>query len=162
MKRSEYIVSYGDQSFVKYKWNSAIREIERVIGYIANFDKSTYNLIDSGGEKLDGNYVKGFRTWRSDKGHTVTFNIVKSPNYEVNPMKKPTAKQIAARKLFAARAKAGYFSAPIRKATGPEIDDFLKDLETRFAKKASKRKSNPANRHDPSATRVSILSKIGW
>lgn len=76
MKRKNYKVYLnGSQVAVKHAFNSSIREIERLVKLAANADKSNYDLIASGGEKEDHQFVYGFRYWLGSNGKPLHFKV---------------------------------------------------------------------------------------
>jgi hypothetical protein len=78
MKREQFLITSTDgHEVTKTKWNAANREVENLIGLIANEEATTYNLIDSESVKEGFNHVKGSRTWKSKDGKVVVFNIEK-------------------------------------------------------------------------------------
>lgn len=79
MKREEFLItSTAGHSVIKHKWNSANREIERIMGEIAQAEGKTYRLIDSQSEKQGFYHVSGSRTWATELGSKeITFFITK-------------------------------------------------------------------------------------
>ncbi len=81
MKRDNFKITmtHGAVIFetVKHKWNSAMREVEKLVKEVAVLDKSDYRLTDSQSVKQDFNYIVGSRTWTGDNGNIIVFNIVK-------------------------------------------------------------------------------------
>lgn len=78
MKRETYkITSNTGIETAKFKWNSAIRETESLIGAIAKDELANYKLVDSVSIKGDCGHVKGSRTWQGSNGKTVIFTIEK-------------------------------------------------------------------------------------
>jgi hypothetical protein len=79
MKRETFEIKYSDRTATKHKWNSAIRETERLIKQLANDERTTYHLVGSESNKdKDGHYYEhGYRTWQGDNGNAVTFTIHK-------------------------------------------------------------------------------------
>lgn len=64
MKRGEFLITSTEgHSVVKHKWNSANREVERLIGEIAQAEGRTYRLIESESEKQGFYHVSGVRVW---------------------------------------------------------------------------------------------------
>lgn len=78
MKREEFLITSTDgHEVVKFKWNSANREVEGLVKELANTEQTTYHLIDKESVKEGFNHVKGSRTWKSVNGKVVVFNIQK-------------------------------------------------------------------------------------
>lgn len=64
MKREEFLITSTEgHNVIKYKWNSANREVERLIGEIAKTEGRDYRLIDSQSEKEDFYHISGVRVW---------------------------------------------------------------------------------------------------
>ena len=64
MKRESFsITSTEGHNVIKHKWNSANREVERIVGEIANDECRDYRLIDSKSEKEGFYHVSGVRVW---------------------------------------------------------------------------------------------------
>lgn len=78
MKRENFLITSTDgHNVVKFKWNSANREIENLIGEVAQAEGVKYHLVDSESVKEGFNHVKGSRTWKSVDGKVVVFTIEK-------------------------------------------------------------------------------------
>jgi hypothetical protein len=64
MKREEFLITSTEgHSITKHAWNSANREVERLVGEIANSEGRNYRLIDSKSEKEGFYHVSGIRVW---------------------------------------------------------------------------------------------------
>lgn len=79
MQRETFrITSNLGQDVVKHKWNSAVRETEKMMQGIAKEHNSVYDLTSSESIKEGFYHVKGKRVWTSRKDRfVVVFNIVK-------------------------------------------------------------------------------------
>lgn len=78
MKREEFLItSTESHNVVKYKWNSANREVENLIGEVANSEGSRWSLVDSQSEKHGKFHVSGVRVWERTDGKQITFFITK-------------------------------------------------------------------------------------
>lgn len=78
MKRENFLITSTDgHNVVKFKWNSANREVENLIGEVAQVEGVNYHLVDSESVKEGFNHVKGSRTWKSVDGKVVVFTIEK-------------------------------------------------------------------------------------
>lgn len=78
MKREKFLITSTDgHEVIKFKWNSANREVENLIGLIAEAEGVNYHLVDSESVKEGFNHVKGSRTWKSVDGKVVVFTIEK-------------------------------------------------------------------------------------
>ena len=82
MKREKFLItSKAGHNVTKYKWNSANREIEKIIGEIAQAEGKDYRLIDSQSEKEGFYHVSGSRTWGNGEtlhdSKEITFFITK-------------------------------------------------------------------------------------
>lgn len=78
MKREQFLITSTDgHEVIKFKWNSASREVETLVKELANTEQTTYNLIDKESIKEGLNHVRGSRTWKSVDGRVVVFNIEK-------------------------------------------------------------------------------------
>lgn len=78
MKRENFLITSTDgHEVIKFKWNSANREVENLIGLIAEVEGVNYHLVDSESVKEGFNHVKGSRTWKSVDGKVVVFTIQK-------------------------------------------------------------------------------------
>lgn len=82
MKREQFqITSSEGHNVIKSKWNSANREVERLIGEIANEEGVTYRLIDSESVKEGFYHVSGIRVWATGEtlhnAKEITFFIKK-------------------------------------------------------------------------------------
>lgn len=78
MKREQFLItSTVGHNITKYKWNSASREVQRLIQEHANNNGDTWTLIESASEKETYYFVSGTRVWQSDKGEKITFYITK-------------------------------------------------------------------------------------
>lgn len=76
MKRKTYIIAYGPYRVVKHAWNTAMREIERLVSQMAQAEGQDYRLTDSGGERdALKNHVSGFREWTRADGAAVRFEV---------------------------------------------------------------------------------------
>lgn len=78
MKREEFLITSNEgHSVVKYKWNSANREVERLIGEVAKEGFSQWHLVDSQSEKNAKFHVSGVRVWERLDGKQISFFITK-------------------------------------------------------------------------------------
>lgn len=75
--RENFRISFNGQEVIKHKWNSACREVERLIGEIAKQENSSYSLVDSSSVKVGFHHVKGTRSWLGDNNRLVQFIIEK-------------------------------------------------------------------------------------
>lgn len=72
MKRENYTIRWLNNRRVKHAFNSSVREIEKLIGRIANKENQTYILTHSLYDKANNT---GSRTWQGENGNTITFTI---------------------------------------------------------------------------------------
>lgn len=78
MKREEFIITSTEgHKALKYKWNSANREVERLIGELAKEEFSQWHLVDSQSEKSGKFHVSGVRVWERLDGKQISFFITK-------------------------------------------------------------------------------------
>lgn len=79
MKRENFrITSTIGHDVTKHKWNSSIREIERLVGELVKDVGATYCLTGSLSNKEDGKYTNGNREWTNQSnGCVVVFTINK-------------------------------------------------------------------------------------
>lgn len=78
MKRENFLITSSDgHNVIKFKWNSANREVENLIGEVAKAKGVDYHLVDSESVKEGFYHVKGSRTWKSVDGKVVVFTIEK-------------------------------------------------------------------------------------
>lgn len=64
MKREQFqITSSEGHDVIKSKWNSANREVEHLIGEIANEEGVTCRLVDSESVKEGFYHISGVRVW---------------------------------------------------------------------------------------------------
>lgn len=79
MKREQFLItSTQGHNVVKYKWNTANREVEKMVGEIAIQEDKTYRLIDSKSEKVGFYFVSGVRVWATDHdSKEISFFITK-------------------------------------------------------------------------------------
>lgn len=78
MKREQFLITSTDgHNVIKFKWNSANREVENLVGLTAQAEGVDYHLIDSESVKEGFHHVKGSRTWKSVDGKVVVFTIQK-------------------------------------------------------------------------------------
>lgn len=78
MKRENFLITSTDgHEVIKLKWNSVNREVENLIGLVAQTEGVNYHLIDSESVKQGFHHVKGTRTWKSTTGKVVVFTIQK-------------------------------------------------------------------------------------
>lgn len=78
MKREHFLItSTNGHNVIKFKWNSANREVESLIGEVAKSEGINYHLVDSKSVKEGAYHVKGSRTWKSTDGKVVVFTIEK-------------------------------------------------------------------------------------
>jgi hypothetical protein len=76
MQRENFKISYNGIEVIKHKWNSACREVERLIGEIAQEQGKTFRLVKQHSEKEGFGHVVGIRVWQSDDS-IVLFTIEK-------------------------------------------------------------------------------------
>lgn len=80
MKREEFLItSTVGHNVVKHAWNSANREVEKLLQEYANeqADSTTWELVEKTSEKEGFYFVSGSRVWQSDKGQSISFFITK-------------------------------------------------------------------------------------
>jgi hypothetical protein len=79
MKREEFLITSTEgHNVVKNKWNSANREVERLVGEVAQVEGADYRLTDSKSEKTGFYHVSGVRVWtRKSDGKEISFFITK-------------------------------------------------------------------------------------
>lgn len=82
MKREQFLITSTEgHNVIKYKWNSANREVERLIGEIADKEGRNYRLIDSQSEKEGFYHISGVRVWGTGEtlynSKEITFFITK-------------------------------------------------------------------------------------
>lgn len=78
MKRENFLITSTDgHKVIKFKWNSAKREVENLIGEVAQTEGVSYHLVDSESVKEGLYHVKGSRTWKSTEGKVIVFTIEK-------------------------------------------------------------------------------------
>lgn len=78
MKREQFLItSTVGHNIIKHKWNSSIREVERLIREHARNNSEYWSLIESTSQKETYYFVSGMRVWQSDKGEKITFYITK-------------------------------------------------------------------------------------
>ena len=80
MKREQFqITSTAGHNVIKFKWNAALREIERLVKEMANNDGagSVYHLTDKESIKSDCYFTSGFREWTREDGLIVKFSVIK-------------------------------------------------------------------------------------
>ena len=76
MTRPEYKVSWGDESFVKFAWNSARKEIESVLRDMARKNCCYYVMVSFEGQKDErGSHIYGKEVWISNEGEQIVFTI---------------------------------------------------------------------------------------
>jgi len=64
MKREEFLITSTEgHNVIKNAWNSANREVEKLVGEIAKSEGRDYRLIDSKSEKEGFYHVSGVRVW---------------------------------------------------------------------------------------------------
>lgn len=81
MKREQFrITSTAGHDVIKFKWNSAIHETERIIKEIARKENAVYDLTAKDTMKAGFAHVAGSREWTRADGQVVTFTIVKLLN----------------------------------------------------------------------------------
>lgn len=77
MKRETFEIKYENTTVKKHKWNSSIRETERLVGEIAKLQGCKYHLVGSESHKEGFSFTHGSRTWQNDNKDTVKFEIKK-------------------------------------------------------------------------------------
>lgn len=78
MKREQFLITSTEcHNVVKYKWNSANREVENLIGEVANEDGERWSLVQSESEKDGKFHISGVRVWERTDGKQITFFITK-------------------------------------------------------------------------------------
>ena len=78
MKRQQFhITSTAGHNVIKFKWNSSIREIERLVKELAVNDKATYSLTNSESIKDGFSHAMGLREWTRQDGLVVKFMVSK-------------------------------------------------------------------------------------
>ena len=75
--RESFIIAYRDKETVKYKFNSACREIEKIVKGIAIAEHTDYTLTGSSIIKNGFYAVAGSRQWTGKNGNIVDFTINK-------------------------------------------------------------------------------------
>lgn len=80
MKRESYIVKCnGEQVAVKHAWNSALREIIKLVDARIDELGGRAEEIEVGPTEKDitGRHVCGSRVWRGENGKTLEFEVIR-------------------------------------------------------------------------------------
>lgn len=79
MKREEFLITSTEaHNVVKYKWNSARKEVQSLMQEYVNANGGRYILADSQAEKVGFNHVSGVMVYRcTETGKEISFSITK-------------------------------------------------------------------------------------
>lgn len=78
MKREQFLITSTEgHKVIKYKWNSANREVEALIAEIADQECSHWSLIESESQKTGKFHTSGVRVWKRTDGKRISFFITK-------------------------------------------------------------------------------------
>lgn len=78
MKRENFLITSTEgHEVIKFKWNSANREVENLIGEVAKNEGSNWNLVESESEKQGFHHISGVRVWERKDGKRISFFITK-------------------------------------------------------------------------------------